>query len=132
MTADSQPVVLRIGIATGEVVAALREVAGNRSIALTGDPMTTAARLQQLAEPNEILMDDAMNVAAEPRIGVEIRARRSQRSAQALVLGVDIAPEESASACHPGSAARLDAHGRLDEAEQARSSQRGPGPRVAA
>ncbi len=71
VTADSQPLVLRIGIATGEVVAALRDVAGNRSVALTGEPMTTAARLQQLAEPNEILLDDATVLAAEPRIGVD-------------------------------------------------------------
>jgi adenylate cyclase len=71
VTADLQPLVLRIGIATGEVVAALRDVAGNRSVALTGEPMTTAARLQQLAEPNEILLDDATVLAAEPRIGVD-------------------------------------------------------------
>ena len=49
------PLGLRIGIATGEVVAAPREMAGTRSLALTGDPMTTAARLQQMAEANEIL-----------------------------------------------------------------------------
>lgn len=71
MTSDTQPIVLRIGIATGEVVAALREVAGTRSIALTGEAMTTAARLQQLAAPSEILLDDATMVAAEPRIGVD-------------------------------------------------------------
>ncbi|MGZ6268812.1 MAG: AAA family ATPase [Candidatus Limnocylindrales bacterium] len=65
------PLGLRIGIATGEVVAAPREMAGTRSLALTGDPMTTAARLQQLAEPNEILLDDATASAAQPRIGVE-------------------------------------------------------------
>ena len=33
--------------------------------------MTTAARLQQLAEPNEILIDEATVSAGEPRIGVE-------------------------------------------------------------
>jgi adenylate cyclase len=71
VTVDAQPLVLRIGISTGEVVAALREVAGTRSIALTGEPMTTAARLQQLAEPNEILLDDATVLAAEPRVGVD-------------------------------------------------------------
>src|SRR5271157_639484 len=70
-TGGDQPMELRIGIATGEVVAAPREMAGTRSIALTGDPMTTAARLQQLAEPNEILLDDATVSASEPRIGVE-------------------------------------------------------------
>ncbi|HEX7590710.1 MAG TPA: adenylate/guanylate cyclase domain-containing protein [Candidatus Limnocylindrales bacterium] len=68
---DERPMRLRIGIATGEVVAALREVAGTRSVALTGDPMTTAARLQGLAEPDEILLDAATTTAAEPRIGVD-------------------------------------------------------------
>ena len=56
---DSQPLKLRIGIATGEVVAGVREMAGSRSVALTGEPMTTAARLQQLAEPGEVLLDQA-------------------------------------------------------------------------
>jgi class 3 adenylate cyclase len=69
--AGDQAMELRIGIATGEVVAALRDVAGNRSVALTGDPMTTAARLQQLAEPNEILIDETTVAGGEPRIGVE-------------------------------------------------------------
>jgi adenylate cyclase len=71
VTGDEEPMELRIGIATGEVVAALREMAGTRSVALTGEPMTTAARLQQLAEPNDTLLDDATVLAAEPRIGVE-------------------------------------------------------------
>jgi class 3 adenylate cyclase len=74
-----QPMELRVGIATGEVVAALRDVAGNRSVALTGDPMTTAARLQQLAEPNEILLDQATVLAAEPRIGVDHLGERLLR-----------------------------------------------------
>jgi adenylate cyclase len=68
---DDHPFQLRIGLATGEVVAAPREVAGIRSVALTGGPMTTAARLQQGAEPGEILLDEATVAAAEPRIGVE-------------------------------------------------------------
>ncbi|HEX7497465.1 MAG TPA: adenylate/guanylate cyclase domain-containing protein [Candidatus Limnocylindrales bacterium] len=74
-----QPMELRVGIATGEVVAALRDVAGNRSVALTGDSMTTAARLQQLAEPNDILMDEATVAGAEPRIGVERLGERLLR-----------------------------------------------------
>jgi class 3 adenylate cyclase len=74
-----QPMELRIGIATGEVVAALREMAGTRSVALTGDPMTTAARLQQLAEPNAILLDDATVSAAEPRVGVDHLGERLLR-----------------------------------------------------
>jgi adenylate cyclase len=73
----AQPMELRVGIATGEVVAALREVAGTRSV--TGDPMTTAARLQQLAEPNEILVDDATVSAAEPRIIVDPGGERLLR-----------------------------------------------------
>jgi class 3 adenylate cyclase len=76
---DDQPMEIRVGIATGEVVAALREVAGTRSVALTGDPMTTAARLQQLAEPNAILLDDATVAAAEPRIGVDHLGERLLR-----------------------------------------------------
>jgi class 3 adenylate cyclase len=74
-----QPMELRVGIATGEVVAALRDVAGNRSVALTGDPMTTAARLQQLAEPNEILLDEATAAGGEPRIGVDRLGERLLR-----------------------------------------------------
>jgi adenylate cyclase len=74
-----QPMELRIGIATGEVVAAVREMAGTRSVALTGDPMTTAARLQQLAAPNEILVDEATVMAAEPRIGVDRLGERLLR-----------------------------------------------------
>ena len=66
-----RPLRIRVGIATGEVVAAERDLGGIRSIALTGDCMTTAARLQQLAEPAEILLDDATVVAAEPRIGAD-------------------------------------------------------------
>jgi class 3 adenylate cyclase len=79
VTGDDQPLRLRIGIATGEVVAALREVAGTSSVALTGDPMTTAARLQGLAEPDEILLDDATVLAAEPRIGVDHLGERLLR-----------------------------------------------------
>jgi adenylate cyclase len=78
-TGVAQPMEIRVGIATGEVVAALREVAGTRSVALTGDPMTTAARLQQMAEPNEILVDDATFWAAEPRISVEAAGEKLLR-----------------------------------------------------
>jgi len=79
VTGDEQPMELRTGIATGEVVAALREVAGTRSVALTGYPMTTAARLQQMAEPNDVLLDDATVSAAEPRIGVDHMGERLLR-----------------------------------------------------
>ena len=69
--AGAEPMQLRIGIATGEVVAALREVGGTRSVALTGEPMTTASRLEELAQPGEILLEDATMAAAEPRVGVD-------------------------------------------------------------
>ena len=65
---SEKPLQLRVGIATGEVVAAVRDLAGIRSVALTGDAMTTAARLQQLAEPAEVLLDEPTAAAAEPRI----------------------------------------------------------------
>jgi adenylate cyclase len=74
-----RPLRLRVGIATGEVVAAFRDLAGVRSVALTGDCMTTAARLQQLAEPSEVLLDEATVRAAEPRIGGELVGRRLLR-----------------------------------------------------
>ena len=70
-TGGDRPMELRVGIATGEVVAAVREMAGTRSVALTGDAMTTAARLQQMAVPNEILVDAATVSAAEPHIGAD-------------------------------------------------------------
>jgi adenylate cyclase len=79
VVAGSEPMELRIGIATGEVVAALREVGGIRSVALTGEPMTTASRLEQLAQPNEVLLDDATAAASEPRVGVDHLGERQLR-----------------------------------------------------
>jgi class 3 adenylate cyclase len=100
VTGDDQPMQLRIGIATGEVVAALRDVAGTRSVALTGDPMTTAARLQQLAEPNEILLDDATVLAAEPRIGVDHLGERLLRG-QRRPVSVHLLRSERLLISHP-------------------------------
>jgi class 3 adenylate cyclase len=100
VTGDDQPMVLRIGIATGEVVAALREVAGTRSVALTGDAMTTAARLQQLADPDEILLDDATVSAAEPRIGVDHLGERLLRG-QRKPVGVHLLRSERIVISHP-------------------------------
>ena len=79
---SDRPLRLRVGIATGEVVAAVRDLAGHHSLALTGDCMTTAARLQQLAEPAEVLLDDATVRASEQRIGADAigsRLLRGQR-----------------------------------------------------
>jgi adenylate cyclase len=83
---DSHPLELRIGIATGEVVAGVREMAGSRSVALTGEPMTTAARLQQLAEPGEVLLDQPTASAAGSRIGVETAGERILRGQSRAVV----------------------------------------------
>ena len=72
-TACDRPLRIRVGIATGEVVAAVRDLGGIHSIALTGDCMTTAARLQQMAEPAEILLDDATVVGRRARASGRIR-----------------------------------------------------------
>jgi adenylate cyclase len=63
---------LRVGIATGEVVAKVREVGEWTDLAVTGDTVTTAMRLQELAEPGEILLDDATVRAARQRLEVEV------------------------------------------------------------
>jgi adenylate cyclase len=74
-----RPLALRVGVATGEVVAAVRDLAGISSVALTGECMTTAARLQQLAVPGEILLDEATVRAAEPRIVADLVGRQLLR-----------------------------------------------------
>jgi adenylate cyclase len=74
-----RPLKLRVGISTGEVVAAVRDLSGINSIALTGECMTTAARLQQLADPEEIMLDNATVLAAGPRVGAELVGNRMLR-----------------------------------------------------
>jgi adenylate cyclase len=63
---------LRVGIATGEVVAKVREVGDWTDLVVTGDTVTTAMRLQELAEPGETLLDDATVRAARQRLEVEV------------------------------------------------------------
>jgi adenylate cyclase len=48
---------VRIGVATGEVVAAPRGLPGTDDWSLTGPAVTTAARIQGIARPGEILLD---------------------------------------------------------------------------
>lgn len=62
---------VRIGLATGEVVAAPRGVPGAFDWSLTGPAVTTAARIQALAEPGEILLDEATRRAARKELAVE-------------------------------------------------------------
>lgn len=67
-----EPLQVRIGIATGEVVAAPRgDTTGDWS--LTGPAVTTAARIQTIAQPGEILLDEATLRAARKAFEVEDR-----------------------------------------------------------
>lgn len=62
---------VRIGIATGEVVAAHRETGGSLDWSLTGPAVTTAARIQDLAGAGEILLDETTQRAARKGLEVE-------------------------------------------------------------
>jgi class 3 adenylate cyclase len=62
---------VRIGLATGEVVAAPRGISGALDWSLTGPAVTTAARIQGLAQPGEILLDEATRRAARKELDVE-------------------------------------------------------------
>jgi adenylate cyclase len=68
----SEPLDVRIGIATGEVVAAASS-APDTDLRLTGEAITTAARIQSMAPPGEILLDDATRRAARGRLATEPR-----------------------------------------------------------
>ena len=62
---------VRIGLATGEVVAAPRGVPGSVDWSLTGPAVTTAARIQALAQPAEILLDEATRRASRKELAVD-------------------------------------------------------------
>ena len=74
--AEAEPLQVRIGVATGEVVAAPRSTPGSLDWSLTGPAVTTAARIQALAQPGEILLDEATVRAT--RKGLEIEDRGLQ------------------------------------------------------
>jgi len=78
-TARGGPLEVRIGLSTGEVVAARREVPGSTEIGLTGPVVVTAARIQSLASPGEILVDEATVRAARDRLITEPRGRELLR-----------------------------------------------------
>lgn len=67
-----EPLEVRIGIATGEV-ASMRPSGPLEDSRLTGPAIVTAARLQSLARPGEILVDEATVRAARNRLGVTDR-----------------------------------------------------------
>ncbi len=68
-----EPLLVRIGVATGEVVAAPRSTEGAFDWSLTGPAVTTAARIQAIAQPGEILLDEATIRAARKGLEVEDR-----------------------------------------------------------
>jgi class 3 adenylate cyclase len=73
LSRGSEVLQVRIGIATGEVVAAHRDGPGGAGVALTGPAVVTAARIQDLARPGEVLLDEATVRAARGRLDVEDR-----------------------------------------------------------
>jgi class 3 adenylate cyclase len=66
-----EPMEVRIGIATGEVLASGQGSGGD--MGLTGEAITTAARIQSLARPGEILLEGATLAAARGRLATEDR-----------------------------------------------------------
>jgi class 3 adenylate cyclase len=68
-----EPLKVRIGLATGEVVAAPRGPDASLGWSLTGPAVTTAARIQALAAPGEILLDEATLRAARKGLETEDR-----------------------------------------------------------
>jgi class 3 adenylate cyclase len=67
-----EPLEVRIGLATGEVVAAARGD-GTGDLAVTGEAITTAARIQAVARPGEILLDEATVRGGRDRLTVDDR-----------------------------------------------------------
>ncbi len=96
-----EPLTVRIGIATGEVVAAPRAVPGNREVSLTGPAVVIAARIQGLAGPGEILLDDATLHASRGRLDVDDRGTRLLRGHTAPVKVHALRSDLSLSAAEP-------------------------------
>jgi adenylate cyclase len=84
------PLEVRIGLATGEVVAAGRGPSVDGDLGLTGEAITTAARIQSLARPGEILLDGSTvrasrgRLATEPSGSVVLRGQASAVELHAL------------------------------------------------
>ncbi|HET9083261.1 MAG TPA: AAA family ATPase, partial [Candidatus Limnocylindrales bacterium] len=71
--AGAEPLDVRIGLATGEVVAGASSITIDRDLRLTGEAITTAARIQSMARAGEILLDDATLRAARGRLATDAR-----------------------------------------------------------
>lgn len=102
--AESGPLEVRIGLATGEVVAAHPEPTADGDLRLTGEAITTAARIQSLARPGEILLDGATVRAARGRLTTEPSGHvvlRGQATAVELHALLDETGLGLVSATHP-------------------------------
>ena len=96
-----EPLTVRIGVATGEVVAAPRGVPGTREVSLTGPAVVIAARIQGLAGPGEILLDEATLRASRGRLDVDDRGTRLLRGHTAPVQVHALRSDRSLSAAEP-------------------------------
>jgi adenylate cyclase len=95
-----EPLEVRIGLATGEVVAAPRGD-GSGDLSVTGEAITTAARIQSLAQPGEILLDEATVRGGRDRLSVDdrgsviLRGQSSSARIYALTGEIGLTPPGS-------------------------------------
>lgn len=96
-----EPMEVRIGIATGEVVAAMDRPGGDGDLGLTGEAITTAARIQSLAAPGEILLDETTRRAARDRLATRSRGSVVLRGQSTAIEIHDLQGEAGSSAWVP-------------------------------
>ena len=95
-----EPLEVRIGLATGEVVAA-PSGDGSGDLSVTGEAITTAARIQSLAQPGEILLDEATVRGGRDRLSVDdrgsviLRGQSSSARIYALTGEIGLTPSGS-------------------------------------
>ncbi|HEY7522648.1 MAG TPA: adenylate/guanylate cyclase domain-containing protein [Candidatus Limnocylindrales bacterium] len=97
---------VRIGIATGEVVAADRDLPGQPEIAFTGPAVVRASRIQGLAHPGEIVLDEATVHTLRGRLVVEPRGSELLRGQEEPVTLFTIRGEHGLVPPSPRSAGR--------------------------
>jgi len=68
---SADPLALRVGICTGEVVGGTAEHAGQEQYSVTGDAVNTASRLQAAAEPGQTLVSAATEQLARDQFVLE-------------------------------------------------------------
>jgi adenylate cyclase len=106
--AGGEPLDVRIGIATGEVVAGAPGTSADTDLRLTGEAITTAARIQSMARPGEILLDEATaraargRLATDPRGSVVLRGQSTAVELHALRGEAGVGPWIPFRAANPG------------------------------